>query len=488
VFSAGIAFVMAFLSTGLVTPRVRRFALLRGVVDTPGGRRVHQKITPRLGGAAVFVGFFAALALLAMADTSAFRFFRADPGKIVGLVAGGLVVVGVGAVDDVRGVGAWRKLAAQVVAALLAYHFGYRIDAISLPWLGSIELGIFAVPVTVAWFLGIINAINLIDGLDGLAAGIAFVACVSNFALANMNAAPVVAILSASLGGALLGFLRYNFNPASIFMGDSGSMFIGFVLAATSLAGAMTKSSTAVAVLVPMIALGVPIFDTMLAMIRRTLARRPIFSADRGHIHHRLLDMGLTQQRVVLMLYGMSGALAIAAIGIAVGRSWPAGISIALVGGILFVFVRMVAPLRTTAARRMAPERAPRLEELRDTVHQVVASLVRARSHAEVRDALAMALENPLVGEVGLQADDAGHLAPLEESVGSGFLAFDLASEPRTVLAIRVSSTLQPLDSGVRGVLVELADACEAALRRLEARSSAVAPPPQSAHASRVVS
>lgn len=283
---------------------------------------MNEQPVPRLGGLSVIIGFFVPLALFVLLKTGLMYGFLVRPELVLGLVIGSLVVGTVGAIDDIRGVGPWAKLGAQLLAACIAYAFGYRIDAINLPFVGELNLGIAGPLVTIIWFLAITNAINLIDGLDGLAGGIALFACAANICLAIVNQSTLTIVMSTSLAGALLGFLRYNFYPASIFLGDAGSMFLGFVLAATSIVGATTKTSTAMTILMPVIALGVPIMDTLLAMLRRTAARQSIFSADRGHIHHRLLDLGLSHRRVVLTLYGSSVLLATAAIGVALGRTW----------------------------------------------------------------------------------------------------------------------------------------------------------------------
>jgi len=341
VVSACLALLISCIVTLSLTPRVRSWAIARGVVDEPGGRRINRRIIPRLGGIAVIVGFFVPLALLAIVKTALMRSFL-NTHLAFGLVLGGLLVGVVGAIDDVRGLGPWTKLGAQLLGASIAYTFGYRIDAVNVPLLGELNMGYAGPLVTVMWFLAITNAINLIDGLDGLAGGISFFATVTNLCLALSNQSNIVVLLSSSLGGALLGFLRYNWYPASIFLGDAGSMFLGFVLAATSIAGATTKSSTAVAIFAPMIALGVPITDTLFAMVRRKMARKPIFSADRGHIHHRLLDLGLTHRDVVIVLYVTSLLLATAALGVAFGRSWHIGAALALAFAVVMGLVRAI--------------------------------------------------------------------------------------------------------------------------------------------------
>lgn len=336
------AFVLAMIIAAALTPLVRRLALRMGAVDAPGGRRVHGQQVPRLGGVAVVVACLVPLGLLFIRETGVARLFLERPLLVLGLAVGGLLMAGLGVLDDLRGVRAWHKLWFQILAALVAFACGFRIEGVDLPWLGYLSMGVFALPVTVFWIVGVVNALNLIDGLDGLAGGVAFFVCFTNFVVAWLNGAPLVMLLSATLGGAILGFLLYNFNPASIFMGDSGSMFLGYVLATSSMLGASVKNSTTVALLVPIIALGLPIMDTLFAMLRRFLERRPMFAPDRSHIHHRLLELGITHRRAVLILYGISVVFTGAAIAVAIGRSWEVGgallvLTVTLVGIVRFV-------------------------------------------------------------------------------------------------------------------------------------------------------
>lgn len=340
----------AFIATSL-TPAVRYLSVRWGAVDRPGGRHIHQYSIPRLGGIAVGLGFFAPFLALFLLDTEVARLFFSEPLRMIGLALGGLVVATLGALDDLRGIRAWQKLAVQGGAALIAFACGYRIDAMNFPGIGTVEMGVFAAPVTVLWIVAIINALNLIDGLDGLAAGVAFFACVANFVMAAVGHNLLVMLISASLGGAVLGFLVYNFNPASIFMGDSGSMLLGFVLATMSLLGSAIKSSTTIAILVPLVALGLPIMDTLFAMLRRILERRPIFSPDRGHIHHRLLELGITHRRAVLILYGISVFCTIGAIGLSLGRSLQVGSVLLLVAVALFGMFRFANTFGIKLAR-----------------------------------------------------------------------------------------------------------------------------------------
>ena len=271
------AFVMAILITAVATPFVRRAALAAGAVDEPGARRVHTRRIPRLGGIAIAVGFFLPLVVLFALRTHAALIFFSTRSITTGLVAGSLLVVGAGLVDDIKGLGAKSKLLIQTAAAAIAFAGGMRIEGIDLPGVGALNLGWFALPATILWIVGIVNAMNLIDGLDGLAAGVAFFACLTNFAIASLTGNVYIQLVCASLGGAVVGFLFYNFNPAKIFMGDSGSMFLGFVLASASLLGAGTqKSPTLIAIVVPILALGLPILDMLMTIARRFLERRSI--------------------------------------------------------------------------------------------------------------------------------------------------------------------------------------------------------------------
>jgi UDP-GlcNAc:undecaprenyl-phosphate GlcNAc-1-phosphate transferase len=291
----------------------------------------------------------------------------------------------VGVVDDTRGLPALVKLTAQLVVAAVAFACGFRIDAISVPLVGNLSMGVFAFPMTLLWITGIINAVNLIDGLDGLAAGIVLFAGLTNFVIASLDGSVFIAVVSAAMIGAVLGFLVFNFNPARIFMGDSGSYMLGYVLGTSVIVGASQKASTAVALLVPCLAMGVPIFDTLFSMIRRYLERRPLFSPDRGHIHHRLLDMGLTHRRAVLTIYAVSAVFSVAAIAASFGQAWQVGVALLASSTVLFALVRAagyveylrhhlrrrgrIYPPRTEAIRRALPDFAERLACVSEESH-----------------------------------------------------------------------------------------------------------------------
>jgi len=305
--------VVAALVTFLVTPVVRVVSVRYGLIDTPGGRKVHTQAISRLGGIAMFVGFGAALALQLAGETYlGWRELLAVGGtQFAGVVAGLVIIFAVGVVDDIITLDPGPKLIGQIVASLVVIGSGVRIDFIGHPFgSGLIALGLLGVPITLIYMVGFANVINLIDGLDGLAAGVTAIAAATFLALTMQSNQPVAAVLAAALIGTCIGFLRYNFNPASIFMGDSGAMFLGFALATISLLGVM-KSVAAITLAVPLLIIGVPIFDTASAIVRRIRHKRPIQEADRGHIHHRLLGRGFDQRQTVLIIYVWSAALAV---------------------------------------------------------------------------------------------------------------------------------------------------------------------------------
>lgn len=388
--SAIHALVAALLTVALLTPVVRILALRVGAVSHPGGRHVHQTAIPRLGGTAICVGFFVPLLVLYRTVPQIHDRMLGSASAMVALVAGGLAMCALGAVDDARGVRALYKLLGQIAVATFAFSCGFRITALHLPLIGDFHMGALALPVTVLWIVGVINAVNLIDGLDGLAAGVVFFAATTNFVVAWLNGAVLVAVLSGAVAGAVLGFLFYNFNPARIFMGDSGSYFLGYVLATTALIGAPQKGATAVSLLVPVMALGVPIFDTLFAMVRRLIERRPVFSPDRGHIHHRLLDMGLTHRRAVVLIYAVCVVFTVAAIGVALGHTWQVGAALlgasaALIGLVRFVGYFEYLHLRI---RQKARIRSRDAELLRYAVPEIHARWAQTRDEEELMEAL----------------------------------------------------------------------------------------------------
>ncbi len=404
------AFVLAAFSSAVLTPLVRRLALRIGAVSTPGGRNVNVRQIPRLGGIAIAIAFLVPLLTILAAESTVAAALRSEWKRVAGLMVGALLMAVVGVADDTRRVRALYKLGFQVLASLIAFSAGFRIEAVSIPFFGALSMGIFALPVTVAWIVGVINAINLIDGLDGLAAGIAFFAALTNFVVAYMANDAFVAALMVTTMGSIAGFLLFNFNPARIFMGDSGSYFLGFVLGTTSVIGAAQKTSTTVSILVPMLALGVPIFDTLFSIVRRYIERKPIFSADRGHIHHRLLDMGLTHRRSVLILYGVTFMLTVAAIGVSLGRSWQVGVALTCASVVLVALVRFAGYFeyvqRIRLRRGLAG--ASDTEQFRRAIPEVLRELAASTDENAVLGTFAGMAASGLVLDVELAAMGGG--------------------------------------------------------------------------------
>jgi len=348
-----VPFTIAALVSLVLTPLARRLAFRIGAVDLPGDRKVHKQPVPRIGGLAVFGAVLITALSLFFGDLWR-EFFGAELRSAQWFYAlvGGVLIVSVGALDDIRPLGLKIKLAAEVVVALMLIAAGFTIASVRVPFLDQVlVLGYFSVPFTVLWFVGITNALNLIDGLDGLASGVALIACLTITAIGIMTGHVAEAMLSVILAGAVLGFLRYNFHPASIFLGDSGSLFLGFALAALSISGSL-KGATVLTILVPMLALGLPIFDTLLTVLRRVIRgigeRRlgngtkvlsAVFLPDKDHIHHRLLKMGLRHQHAVLVLYAVCFALAAVSLASVVLQDVNTGLLVAAVALATFVGV-----------------------------------------------------------------------------------------------------------------------------------------------------
>lgn len=305
---------VAVVVTLVLTPLVRTMAVRFGVVDMPGVRKVHTRAVPRLGGVAILGGIAGAVVLQLVGETMLGWRAALTTGnpQVVGCLAGMGVIFLVGLIDDVVTLNAGQKLLGQTVAAGVLIASGVRIDFIASPFGGLFVLGLLSVPITAIYVVAFTNVINLIDGLDGLAAGVTAISAATMLVLALQGNQLAAAVLAAALIGACVGFLRYNFHPASIFMGDSGSLLLGFTLAAISLLGVM-KSVAAIALLVPLLIIGVPVFDTASAILRRVRYNRPIQEADRGHIHHRLLGRGFDQRQTVLIIYVWSAALGVGA-------------------------------------------------------------------------------------------------------------------------------------------------------------------------------
>ena len=302
-FRVFLGLICAGLIALTVTPIVRVLAYKIGAVDVPkDNRRMHKKPMPLLGGLSIFLGF----------TISGLLFCDVTP-SLVAAWFGGLLIITIGILDDKYALNAWIKLLGQIAAAAVAVGLGgVQIDHINL--FGKyLHFGVFAIPITILWIVGMTNAINLIDGLDGLACGVSAISSTSLLIVTLMHAELDVAMLTAILTGACIGFLPFNRNPAKIFMGDTGSTFLGFVLAVTSILGVF-KGYALLAMIVSVLCVGLPVFDTICAMLRRMAKNQPIMQADRGHLHHKLIDRGFSQRQAVLIMYTISLLLGLLAI------------------------------------------------------------------------------------------------------------------------------------------------------------------------------
>jgi UDP-GlcNAc:undecaprenyl-phosphate GlcNAc-1-phosphate transferase len=307
------AFLLAVAGAWLLTPIVRDAAHGAGLLDEPEERKVHQTPIPRLGGVAIGAAFYLGLAAgLVVARATGERLDLAS-GHLTGILVGLALIAGVGLLDDLQGMRARVKLAAQLVVALVAYGLGLSIDALHGPW-GTLDLGPWSLLLTVAWIVAMINALNLIDGLDGLSSGVALTAMAAFWVMAvNIPGSDAILLVLAAGAGGVLGFLRYNLHPASIIMGDTGSMQLGFLLAA--LAITLTQSPEgAVVPWAPLVAVGLPLADMAWAVLRRVATRSPVFAPDKGHIHHQLMAGGLSTRWVVLLLWIASALLGVLAV------------------------------------------------------------------------------------------------------------------------------------------------------------------------------
>ena len=333
-----IAFLLAFITAFVITPYTMRLAKKVGAIDIPNERRVNKEPMPRLGGIAVVIGFLISVIylLISMAIEKNVNIFGEDQYyiKLMGFFIGILILSIICYIDDVKSIHPLLKLSGQIVAAVIAVVCGIRIEIINIPFLeNALPINeIFTYVLTIGWIIGITNAINLIDGLDGLSSGITLISCLSLLIIFAMQGTSLIAIiLITALAGAIVGFLPYNFNPAKTYIGDTGSNFLGYSLAIISILG-VAKTYTAIVIIAPLIVLGLPIFDTLFAIVRRVIkgkSFKAILAPDKGHLHHRLMKKGYSQKQAVMILYGISATLGMFAIILLESGIWKA-ISFAL--------------------------------------------------------------------------------------------------------------------------------------------------------------
>lgn len=318
-----LALVITFVVSLVITPFVKRFAFKIGAVDQPNNRKVHTKVMPRLGGLAIVISFFLGISL-----------FLPDTIKAWPVLVGALVIVVIGFIDDLKEISPRIKLMGQLVAAIVTVFGGIQIEYITLPSGEILNFGYFAIPITIIWIVGITNAINLIDGLDGLAAGVSSIALLTISGLALSMGNPLVALLSLLVLGSTMGFLVFNFHPAKIFMGDSGSLFLGYMISVLAIMG-LFKNVAIFSLIVPIIAIGVPIIDTGFAIIRRIVKKMPLSSPDKLHLHHCLIRLGFSHKQTVILIYVLSALFGVFAMVFTRATLW--GSTLLLIGILILV-------------------------------------------------------------------------------------------------------------------------------------------------------
>lgn len=325
-----VSLIVALFASILLTPLVKRLAFRIGAVDAPNYRKVHSRIMPRLGGLAIFLSFLIGLLIL-----------RPDSQYIVAIVIGATLIIITGVLDDMYEISAKAKMLGQLAAAgIIVFYGGIQIEFITLPFGGELEFGFLSIPVTILWIIGITNAINLIDGLDGLAAGVSTIALITLSVMAFIMADFFVLAVAALLACSTIGFLFYNFHPAKIFMGDTGALFLGFMIAVLSLLG--FKNITMVSFIIPVIMLGVPISDTFFAIVRRVRNKQKWSDPDKSHLHHRLIDIGFSHRQTVLIIYGIAAMFGLFAIIFSMAKIWGAILLVTVILVALELFVEII--------------------------------------------------------------------------------------------------------------------------------------------------
>ncbi|MEE8672463.1 MAG: MraY family glycosyltransferase [Heyndrickxia faecalis] len=320
---------ICFMLTILLTPLIKKLAIRIGAVDKPNQRKVHMKVMPRLGGLAIYISFIAGVLLL-----------QPDSSHSLPILLGSLIIVLTGIIDDIRELSPRVKLMGQLAAALVVILSGIHVEFINLPFGGQLEFGIFSIPLTILWIVGVTNAINLIDGLDGLAAGVSSIALLTISGMAIIMGDAYVTVLGLILMASTIAFLFYNFYPAKIFMGDTGALFLGYMISVLSLLG--FKNVTFISLIIPALILGVPISDTFFAIIRRLVHKQPLSAPDKSHLHHCLLRLGFSHRQVVLIIYAIAAMFSLAAFIFSMATLWGSLIFIGVILITIEIFVESI--------------------------------------------------------------------------------------------------------------------------------------------------
>lgn len=325
-----VTLVVCFMLSVLITPLVKKFAIKIGATDSPNQRKVHQKIMPRLGGLAIYISFIAGMLIT-----------QPDAPYNTAILLGSFIIIVTGVLDDMYELSAKIKLLGQLgAAAIVVVMGGVQVSYINLPFGGQLEFGMLSIPITIFWIVGITNAINLIDGLDGLAAGVSSIALITISGMAIIMGDMYTVTVGTIVLASTLGFLIYNFHPAKIFMGDTGALFLGYMIAVLSLLG--FKNVTFISLIVPIIILGVPISDTFFAIIRRIVHKKPLSAPDKSHLHHCLLNIGFTHRQTVLTIYALAAFFGLAAVIFSQAKFWGSFLLIALLLILIELFAEVI--------------------------------------------------------------------------------------------------------------------------------------------------
>jgi UDP-GlcNAc:undecaprenyl-phosphate/decaprenyl-phosphate GlcNAc-1-phosphate transferase len=422
-----LLFMLATGSSLALTPVVRRlcqrFDWLDEIRDL---RRIHQSAVPRLGGIAVYLSVLIGLVPLLLLNNFFTASLRESNAHFLRIFVPATLTLLLGIFDDLRGLKALQKFAGLMLVAAVFYLMGGRIEALTIPFVGSIQLpAAVGFLITVVWIVGVANAFNLLDGMDGLAAGAAIFSSLVIMAISLMQGQPLVSAVTLVLTGALIGFLRYNFNPASIFLGDSGALLIGFLLAALSVEGSQ-KASTAVAIAIPLMAFGLPLVDTAFTLVRRFISRKPLFTGDREHIHHMLLERGWSQKRAVLVLYGVCAVFGLCTLLFVESSAHVTGVVLFVIGISVMLAVshlryHEIEEIKASVKRNVGDRRARGANNI--TVRRASRNLANATTLADLFAAVIEILE---VGEfsqavliLGETSNAAGNEAALRAALGS---------------------------------------------------------------------
>jgi UDP-GlcNAc:undecaprenyl-phosphate/decaprenyl-phosphate GlcNAc-1-phosphate transferase len=329
-----LTLAICFFASILLTPLVKKLAFKIGATDKPNHRKVHSRIMPRLGGLAIFLSFLIGILVL-----------KPEGEYHLPIVIGGLIIILTGMLDDVKEISPKVKLAGQIAAAaVIVIYGGLKVEFINLPFGGIIDFGYLSIPMTMIWIIGITNAINLIDGLDGLAGGVSSIALFSIAGMAIVMGNQYVTVMALIVAASTLGFLFYNFHPAKIFMGDTGALFLGYIISVLSLLG--YKNVTFISLIIPIIILGVPISDTFFAIIRRLVNKQPLSAPDKSHLHHCLLRSGFSHRQTVLLIYAMAAVFGLAAFIFSQATVWGSLIVILALLIAIEVFVEKIGLVR----------------------------------------------------------------------------------------------------------------------------------------------